>query len=100
MCDPVTATIAVVGGAMAANTYEQGRQARSIANAQRRDAENATAERKAAADKAAQDAQLARADQRRRLRQQSLLATGAQGVNSNQPLTSSVLSYGKQQLGG
>lgn len=75
------------------------RDAKKAANQQATDLRNAEAERKAAQDRSAQEAQMARADQRRRLRSQSLLATGAQGVEPQQSMTST-LDYGKQSLGG
>jgi hypothetical protein len=57
------------------------------------------AERLAAEARAAQDANTEIASTRRRRAQQSVMATGAAGVDIAAP-TTSTLAYGKQTLGG
>ena len=92
---------AVAGTAVAVDSADKQRKA---VNAQKDRLLGAEAERKANEARAAQDAQLARADQRRRMRSQSLLAMGA---DQSQPMATggpaaaqSTLSYGKTTLGG
>lgn len=100
MCLPVVPlVIGALAGATLYSANKQAQAAKDAANAQAQQIAGAEAERKAAQDKAAQDAAQSVADRRRRMRSQSLLTTGAQGVQTEQTMTST-LDYGKQSLGG
>jgi Flp pilus assembly protein TadB len=100
MCLPaVPLAIGALAGATLYSANRSAQAQKAAANVQAGQIASAEAERKAAESKAAQDAQLARADQKRRMRGQSLLTTGAQGVAPQQTMTST-LDYGKQSLGG
>lgn len=102
MCTGFEAALLGAAAAGTAVAIDSADSQRKAANAQKDSMLKAEAERKAAEARAAQDAQMARADQRRRQRGQSLLAMGAQ---ETMPLASStgaqsVLTYGKTTLGG
>jgi Flp pilus assembly protein TadB len=99
MCNPVAIMVAASVAGTAASIIGANK-ADKAAKEQANSLRAAEEERKAAEARAQQDAQMARADQRRRMRGQSFLAAGA-----DQPMTAtgapaSTLSYGKATLGG
>lgn len=99
MCNPI-AIMAAAAVAGTATSMIGANQAKKAANAQADSLRNAEAERMAAEAKAQQDAQLARAEQRRRMRGQSFLAAGAESQTTGTGAPVSALTYGKQALGG
>lgn len=95
MCAPalIPLAAAVIGAGSAAHT---ARSARKDAQAQRGAMERAEADRVAAQDRAAQDAQMRVAERRRRMRGQALLTVAGGGVDS----ASALSRGGKTTLGG
>lgn len=95
MCEPMSimAAAAVIGAGAATHTALEARQ---DAKHQRKTLLQAEADRKQAEATAAQNAQAAVGDRRRRMRSQSLLTSGAAGPVSS---GGSALSYGKSALG-
>lgn len=99
MCNPAAFMALAAIGSTAA-TIDSNRQAKEDAREQRDMLRNSEQERKAAADRAAQDAVFARTDQMRRQRL-STLATGAGAASGGLGGGSmSTLSYGARTLGG
>jgi len=94
VCTGVEIALLAASAAGTATAVRGQRQASKAAEGQRNSMMQAEAERKAAEDKAAQTAQAAVADRRRRLRSQSLLTSGATGS-----VGGSALSSGKPTLG-
>lgn len=100
MCDPVSIMAAAAVAGTAA-TVIGGAKANSAAKDQANALRAAEEERKAAEARAQQDAQMARADQRRRMRGQSFLAAGADApMSATGAPAASTLTYGKTALGG
>lgn len=100
MCNPV-AIMAAAAVAGTAATVIGSNQARNAAKEQANSLRAAEEERRAAEARAQQDAQMARADQRRRMRGQSFLAAGAdQPMTASGAPAASTLTYGKATLGG
>jgi protein subunit release factor B len=96
MCTGVELALAASAIAGTAAGVKAQRDAKKEAIKTRDVMVNAEAERKAAEDKAAQDAQQAIAARRRRLRSQSLLTSGASGQVAG---GGSALAMGKPTLG-
>lgn len=98
MCTGVELALAGAAAAGTAATVVTAEQQRKAGKAQRDSLLRAEAERKAAEDRAAQNAAIAVGATRQRQRQQSLLSQAA-GADRSGGSISTLQAYGKQALG-